>query len=190
MDKNRILNDVRNYRYERPNIEQLKSTYQNDYIKFRHPHFNSEPSEPENWYVVEMTKKILEFAAKWHVEIIKNDCPSDFQIWLFEPYFNNSQIVATRIDNKNEERDNFFLKPDVEEEFPIQYFGIDPKLKINWNHRFDTRSVHDFENPSKEEIHELLNDGYKLKKEYFDSFKREVEFYQKIIGNVWVGRFK
>ena len=190
MDKNTLLNEVRNYRFERPNIKQLKNTYQNDYIRFRHPHFNSEPREPENWYIVEMTKKILEFAAIWQMEISKNNCPSDLQIWLFEPYFNNSQIVAARIDEEKVMRDNFFSKPDIENEFPFQYFGIDPNLNIKWDHRFDTRIVHDFEKPTKVEISELLNEGYILKKDYFENFKREVGFYQKIIGNVWVGRFK
>ena len=189
MNKESLLNDISNYRYVEPNLELLKNTYQNDYIKFRHPFYNSEPREPENWYIIEMTKKIIEYANKWKNILIENNCPSDFQIWLFQPYFNDSQIVATRIDDQNERRDNFFRKPKDEREFPYEYFGIQSD-NIDWDHRNDTRIVFDFENPTSKEIDELIQHGYTINKEYMEYQKREVTFYEKVIGNVWVGRFK
>jgi len=137
-----------------------------------------------------MTKKIFEFAIRWQAEIERTKCLADLQIWLYEPFFNDSQIVATKIDSKGEQRNIFFSKPQDFLQFPYDYFGISKDLAIDWVHYRDSHFVFDdVDNPTKEEIDGLLNDGYVFEEKNTNADGRIMKFYENDIGNVWVGRF-
>jgi len=42
MNKAKLLEDIKSFKYVAPVIEQLKISYQNDYIKFRNQYYNSD----------------------------------------------------------------------------------------------------------------------------------------------------
>jgi len=144
--------------------------------------------------VKEGVLNFFEIASKWEKEVstLKN-LNIDIQIWVFDD-FSEIQLVANRVSNKGETRDNYFK---VKNQSTVQKLVIGKELKSDdqlneWAWKCFENLHYQFElidELSSLEIEALLNDGYSeciFKPGTVD----EQRLFIKRINCVWVGRSK
>jgi hypothetical protein len=173
-----------------PNTEKL-SSWNDEYIKiWIDPWYRLVKRNPPLWYFRLILDKLVNLYDLWNMEFTNEDKPYDLQLWLFENNYIESELVSTRVENKNEKRNNFFIQCKSGRTFPMNKFNSKNfnYLNFEWSLNYATRDYFiKSDNLSESEIKNLIKRGFNQEIIYKDSENEEVHFW-KPYDYVWIGR--
>lgn len=99
---------------------------------------NSITPQPTGKTKQKILNGLLDIYENWKAQLDQLGRPYYLKVWLFEPYFSNSQVVCA-IGDSIDLYENIFYKPDTNKIIPFERYGIlNTKLsKLNWNYNLN-----------------------------------------------------
>ena len=175
-----------------PNIDRL-SSWNDEYAKiWIDPWYRLVKRNPPLWYFRLILDKLTNLYDLWNKEFSNGDYPYDLQLWIFENNYIESELVSARVENKNEKRNNFFIKCETERTFPLDKFNSKTfKFSdFDWSLNYATRDYYEkSDDLSESGIKNLIKSEFNQEVICKDTDNEERHFW-KPYDYVWIGRKK
>jgi hypothetical protein len=174
-------------------------TYHRDYAKlWIHPFYALPRRNPPAWYNALLLEAMVEVYAHWNKTLLATGEPYYLKLWIFDPHFIHSQIVAAYQDCLHF-YDQTFDAQKIEKPFPFhKYPKIQDKLQL-----FDWHLYVDCDTYAESDLTDHLQRGWMSEKEAASirqkAYKTTViqlpngetdTGYSVRAGDVWVGSLK
>lgn len=169
---------------ERLDMEQFKER-KREYAKlYIDPFYRLEKINPPMWYQRLIMKAMFEVYEAWERKLQTLNKEYYLKVWLFQPNFMNSQIVAAT-GEEIEYYENLFDKKDAKNSFESKEF---PDFK--WESAYDSIIYQQNEEElgfmTKEELEKIKNSAYKTANTPLENGELfECYFVEK--GTIWIG---
>ncbi|KAA0547103.1 hypothetical protein FZW96_14090 [Bacillus sp. BGMRC 2118] len=177
---------------------ELVRTYQRDYAKlWIHPFYSLERTHPPAWYNRLLLEAMFDVYFNWHEQMSKESDDFYLKMWLFDPQFINSQIVAAYEELKDYYSQVFEQRARIKP-FPLYKFNsLSEKIEM-----FDWELHIDSENYDSVDLLEDIKEGWRTEKqvnnirkkayktEVMESNNRTHYIYHVDVGDIWIGSLK
>jgi len=176
-------------RIKEPNLEWFKREgtthlYQRCYLS---PFYMAERRHPPLWFYKLVIRKFIAAYEVWEQQLKQTGTPSDFMLWLYDPAFIQSEIIAWKVEEPGTLK-RFVYESELKKPFPYKKFESKEYNLFDFDWILaDDELVHfedDFEYADFT-LGDLLSDGY-VKKIQGDN----QIYYSKRVGDIWIGRRK
>ena len=146
---------------------------------------------PPLWLARKMYEGLCEIYISWKKQLDELNEPYYLKIWLFDPWFINSQVVAAIRDDINF-YSNTFNPPQKVKVFPEDRFSsIVYTGEFNWSQYLDEDFYFEkFDDLSEIDIRELIKKAHIIEQASFEGGKVTDTCYRINKGDVWVGSMK
>lgn len=169
--------------------------YQRQYEKlWIHPFYALERRNPPNWYNQLLLDAMIEVYLEWYQKMKNENEDFYLKIWLYDPHFINSQIVAAYRDCLDF-YDKTFKRRQENKEFPFDKFhSLRGKLEqFEWDLHIES-DYYD-ENDLKEEGALTEKEVSRIKGKAYETIRIENGYgsflqYSLDKGDVWIGTIK
>jgi hypothetical protein len=179
-------------------IEHLHQ-YQRDYAKlWIHPFYAIPLRNPPVWYNRLLLEAILDVYRSWHEKLSKLDEVFYLKLWIYDPHFINSQVVAAYKDCLHF-YDQTFDVGNQEKQFPLhKYTYLREKLEMfDWHLHIDSDVYTEsdlIDNiqqgwTSENEVEAIKGKAYKVETVHLSEVDTDKTYSVKV-GDVWVGSIK
>lgn len=180
-------------------IEMLKK-YGKDYVKiwispfydlYRINEFESGHKNPPAWFNRIILKAMTDIFMSWDEELKEIDQPYYLKIWLYDPNFINSQIVAAIGKENIEYYNSVFEKDKRVIKFPYNKYSSDDNnlSEFEWDLHKDQYIVYESEHDDEERVLNYIKQrAYKVEQEKILSNIETCYYIRQ--GNIWVGSLK
>jgi hypothetical protein len=179
-------------------IEHLHQ-YQRDYAKlWIHPFYAIPRRNPPVWYNRLLLEAILDVYRSWHEKLSKLDEVFYLKLWIYDPHFINSQVVAAYKDCLHF-YDQTFDVGNQEKQFPLhKYTYLREKLEMfDWHLHIDSDVYTEsdlIDNiqqgwTSENEVEAIKGKAYKVETVHLSEVDTDKTYSVKV-GDVWVGSIK
>jgi hypothetical protein len=121
------------------NLNLELNRYDYDYVKiWLDPWYRLEKCNPPIWFRRLIIAALLEIYGNWHKQLLKRGGKFYLKIWLFDPHFIDSQVVAA-VGERIHYYEELFVKNTESRKFPYQkYFHGSYNLHdYNWDLHVD-----------------------------------------------------
>ncbi|GIO05694.1 hypothetical protein J31TS6_17220 [Brevibacillus reuszeri] len=173
--------------------------YQRDYAKlWIHPFYAIPRRNPPVWYNRLLLESMLDVYLSWNEKLTKIDEDFYLKLWIYDPHFINSQVVAAYKDCLHF-YDQSFDVGNQEKQFPFHmYTYLIEKLEIfDWHQHIDcaiyTESdlIDDIQRGwmSENEFKAIKEKAYKVETIHLSDGNID-KTYSVQVGEVWVGSIK
>jgi hypothetical protein len=175
------------------------TNYQRDYAKlWIHPFYTIPRRNPPVWYNRILLKTMLEVYQSWHEYLSKLNEKFYLKLWIYDPHFINSQIVAA-YEECLHYYDQTFDVPNQEKQFPYhKYTYLSEKLEMfDWQLHIDSDIYTEsdlIDNiqrgwTSESEFKAIKGKAYKVQTIRLSDRDTDKTYSVKV-GDVWVGSIK
>lgn len=177
-------------------LEYIKK-YGRDYVKIWIPPFynlykinkyETGHKNPPNWFNKLILEAMLEVYDSWDKKLRGLSEPYYLKLWLYEPNFINSQIVAA-IGDYIDYYEGVFESDENKKAFPVNKFNMknDGFRRFEWGQYKDHTIIYgsDFTDDL-DSLNYWKNKSYKIEKKIKDD-EEEVKYYI-VKGTIWVGK--
>lgn len=173
--------------------------YQRDYAKlWIHPFYAILRRNPPVWYYRLLLEAILDVYRSWHETLSKLDEDFYLKLWIYDPHFINSQVVAAYKDCLHF-YDQTFDVGNQEKQFPVyKYTYLRERLEMfDWHLHIDSDIYTEsdlIDNiqqgwMSENEVEAIKGKAYKVETVHLPDGDTDKTYIVKV-GDVWVGSIK
>jgi hypothetical protein len=173
--------------------------YQRDYAKlWIHPFYTIPRRNPPIWYNLLLLEAMLDVYRSWYEKLSKMDKQFYLKLWIFDPHFINSQVVAAYKDCLHF-YDQTFDVGNQEKQFPFhKYAYLREKLEMfDWHLHIDSDVYTEsdlIDNiqrgwTTENEVEAIRSKAYKVETIHLSDGDADKTLSVKV-GEVWIGSIK